>query len=148
MDWHQEGVQSKMIMEILFWWLRSVNTRTIKHNKLLKIAVIVALLTLSFVTKSHHLRVKICFYWHVYGSTNCLKIDNDVTQTIFVAVISDNVWQSSCILRTLWKSKLFLTNLSGFPISINIFLDVHVVDPWQLEAEFWKYLGFKDLMEE
>ena len=49
-------------------------------------------------------------------------------------------WQPSWIFKTLWKSKLILTNLFRFPILQNIYLEIYNINLWQLEAEFWKCL--------
>ena len=97
-----------------------------------------SLLTLTFIIKTD-LRVRNCLFWHVYGSTSCLKIVDNVTRTIFVAAIRDHDWQPSWIFRTFCKSKLFLIYLLKFPSLRNIYSEVHIVNQRKLKAEFLKY---------
>ena len=62
------------------------------------------------------MKVRNSLFWHVYDSTTCSKIIDNVTQTIFVAIYIGHDWELSCILRLSMRSKLSVTDSLRFLI--------------------------------
>ena len=81
----------------------------------------VSLSTLLFNIKTHQ-SVRKSLFWHVYGSTSCFKIANNVAWIHFVAAISYHDWQPSWILILLWKIEILLINLLRFLTLKNSYL--------------------------
>ena len=69
-------------------------------------------------------------FQYVFDIAIHLKIVDNVTQTISVASIIGYDWKQFGILILLLKSKLLVTNSSGFPTIKNIYFEVNTVNLW------------------